>query len=289
VTGLVAAVAAISFLELSISPPAQLTKVGVLEEYRLLSAAPRGVVAEYPMNAAGEDRNSLYVFAQRFHRRPLLNGAPAGTFPEAIRQVVTDPSEPGVAGGLATLGVTAVIARPGIYPYPTGPLRIRESLGRGYELLGRAAAGPAVWKVVARPSPLAVFTEGFSFSERVPGRTLSRWMVSSPAIIEIVAPKAGRYLARFAVESFERPRRLVIRGGAGSWAVEVPVEGRELTIPIDLPPGRSRLLLTTAPGPTPVGTTDPRSLSILMSNWLFEERAYDAPLALTPLPDAAPR
>jgi hypothetical protein len=194
-----------------------------------------------------------------------------------------------VAGGLATLGVTAVIARPGIYPYPTGPLRIRESLGRGYELLGRAAAGPAVWKVVARPSPLAVFTDGFSFSERLPGRSLSRWMDSSHGIIEIVAPKAGRYLARFAVESFKRPRRLVIRGDAGSWAVEIPVESRDLTIPIDLPSGRSRLLLTTAPGPTPVGTTDPRSLSILMSNWLFEERAYDAPLALTPLPDAAPR
>lgn len=280
---LVVGVGAISFVELSISPPPLLVEIGVPAEYHLVKQQPDGIVVEYPMGAAGEAFNSDYVFWQRFHRRPLLNGAPGGTLPEAIRQVVADPSEPGVAGGLATLGVTTIVTRPGVYPFPTGPLRIPRDPGVGYELVGTTPSGVGVWNVTAEPEPLAVFRGGFSFAEQAPGWPLARWMTSSKATVELIAPADGSYTVHLQAGSFEQPRRLLIEGAGSSWTVEVPSDQTALALPMDLPRGRSTLTLTIDPAPAPAPGNDPRTVGVFMSNWLFEARAEPSDFAVRPV------
>jgi hypothetical protein len=282
-TVLVVGLGAISFVELSISPPPLLVKIGVPPEYYLVEDSPNGILVEYPMGAAGEAYNSDYVFWQRWHERPLLNGAPSGTLPEAIRQVVADPSEADVAGGLATLGVTTVVNRPGIYPFPTGDLRLPRDLGPGYELVGSTPSGVGVWKVTADPAPLAVFRDGFSFAEQASGWPVARWMTDRTATIEVIADEAGPYTVSFRAGSFNEPRRLVIQGAGSSWAVEIPGDQTALQIPVDLPRGRSTFTLSIDPGPVPAPGNDPRTVGVFMSNWVFEPVAEPSDAAVTPV------
>jgi O-antigen/teichoic acid export membrane protein len=280
---LVVLAAGLSYMELATAPPAELVRIGVPPEYHLVEKAPEGILVEYPMGGAGEAFNSNYVFWQRWHRRALVNGAPEGTFPEAIRQVVSDPSEPGVAGGLATLGVTAIVNRPGEYPFPTSPLRLPRDPGPGYELVGTTPSGVGVWRVVAEPSPLAVFTSGFSFSEKAPNWPLARWMIAPRGTVELVVDKAGQYTLSFTAASYGQPRRLVIEGAGSSWAIELPDTQAAFQIPVDLPRGRSVFTLTVDPGPVPAPGADPRELAVFMSNWVFEPRDEASPAAVRPV------
>jgi hypothetical protein len=271
--GLVAAVCAFSFVELASAPRPYLVELGVPPEYIILDEAPPGILAEYPLAATGEARTSDYILWQRYHERPLLNGAPAGTFPDVVRQVLIDPSAPGVAGALATLGVSAVITRNDVYPYPGGKFRTPGQLGDGYTLLGSAFnGGTRVWQVTAEPEPFAVFPYGFWFSERYPGRLPAQWMSAQDGIVEVIAPEAGRYVVHFQAESFEVPRRLVIRGLDSSWAVDVEntESAQDFFVPVELPKGRSTFEVTTEPGPTQAPPPDPRQIGVFMSNWLFE-------------------
>lgn len=283
--GLVAAVGAFSFVELASAPPPYLVELGVPPEYIVLEQAPPGILVEYPLAATGEARTSDYIFWQRYHRRPLLNGAPAGTFPDVVRQVLIDPSAPGVAGALATLGVTAVITRNDVHPFPGGEFTTPDRLGEGYTLLGSAfGGGTKIWQVTAEPQPFAVFPYGFWFSERYPGRLPAQWMSAPDGIVEIIAPQAGRYTVHFQAESFEVPRRLVIRGLNSSWALEVEntQSAQEFFVPVEVPKGRSTFVVTIEPGPTQAPAPDPRQVGVFMSNWLFEPLA-DAFAGVEPL------
>lgn len=271
--GLVAAVGAFSFVELASAPPPYLVELGVPPEYIALEQAPPGILVEYPLAATGEARTSDYIFWQRYHRRPLLNGAPAGTFPDVVRQVLIDPSAPGVAGALATLGVAAVITRNDVYQFPGGKFTTPDELGEGYRLLGSAfGGGTKIWQVTAEPEPFAVFPYGFWFSERYPGRLPAQWMSAQEGIVEIIAPEAGRYAVHFQAESFEVPRRLVIHGQDSSWAVEVEntESAEDFFVPVEVPKGRSTFRVTIEPGPTQAPPPDPRQVGVFMSNWLFE-------------------
>jgi hypothetical protein len=287
--GLVAAVCAFSFVELASAPRASLVELGVPPEYIILDEAPPGILAEYPLASTGEARTSDYILWQRYHQRPLLNGAPAGTFPDVVRQVLIDPSAPGVAGALATLGVSAVITRNDVYPYPGGKFKTPDRLGEGYTLLGSAFdGGTKVWQVTAEPEPFAVFPYGFWFSERYPGRLPAQWMSAPRAIVEVIAPEAGRYAVHFQAQSFQVPRRLVIHGQGSSWAVEVDAgkSGADFFVPVEVPKGRSTFELTTEPGPSQAPLPDDRTISIFMSNWLFEPLtdAFAGIEPLKPLP-----
>jgi hypothetical protein len=271
--GLVAVVGAFSFVELASAPPANLVELGVPPEYIILEQAPPGILVEYPLAATGEARMSDYILWQRYHQRPLLNGAPAGTFPDVVRQVLIDPSTPGVAGGLATLGVSAIITRNDEHPFPGGKFTTPNRLGEGYKLLGSAfGGGTKVYQVTAEPEPLAVFPYGFWFSERFPGRLPAQWMNTQRAIVEIIAPEAGRYLVHFEAQSYQVPRRLVIHGVDSSWALEVEntTDAEDFFIPVEVPKGRSTFELTSEPGPTQAAPPDGRLVSVYVSNWLFE-------------------
>ena len=262
--------AGISFVELSIFPSATVATIGVPHEYQILAKAPPGTLVEYPLGAAGEAATSDYLFWQRYHGRPLLNGAPGGSYPDIVRQALIDPSAPGVAGGLAALGVTAVISRPVDYRFDGGIFSVRPNLGPGYRLLGRARDS-SVWQVVAKPAPLAVFPYGFWYTETPRGLWPSRWTSAERAIVQVIAPRAGTYLVQFHARAYKQPRRLVITGRGSSWAVEVPPTGdRSFYLPVELPRGRSNLILKISPGEAIAAPPDARAVGVYVSNWLFQ-------------------
>lgn len=259
---------ALSVAELAVSPIFFSTPAGPPPpEYEQLQKTRAGIVAEYPLARAIELITYDYLFLQRYHGRPLLNGAPDGTFSDAVRQVVVDPAAPGTAEALAALGVTAAIVRPSTYVF-TGGGAAPMQLGRGYRHIGRSPTGTSVWEVVADPAPaLAVFTEGFWSAETPPGGATARWMTSDRARIDLVARRAGTYRARFFVSSYAQPRKLEIRGRDRSTSFVVG-SGRNIVLPLRLPRGRSSLELTSLPGPQPV--PDGRTVALSMSNWRFE-------------------
>ena len=195
-----------------------------------------------------------------------------------MRQVLIDPSAPGVAGALATLGITAVITREIEYPFEAGYFETPNDLTDGYGLVGEAyGGGTKVWAVTAEPAPFAIFPYGFWFSERYGSRIPFQWMSSFDGRIEVIAPQAGRYRLHFQSQSFEQPRRLVIHGVDSSWAFEVETYPRDFFAPVELPRGRSVFTVTAEPEAEQAPPPDERRLSVYISNWLFEP--LEGPLA----------
>lgn len=260
----------ISYFELSFVPPVPTTKVGTPPpEYAILRSAPRGNLAEYPLVSADQAVNSDYLFWQRLHRRPLLNGAPPGTLPDAVRATLVDPATAGTAAGLAALRVSAIITRPTTYHFSGGSGVPRP--GRGYELVGHAPDGASVWRVVARPAPvIAAFRVGFGPPEMPPGTPTSRWLVEPVGRIDLIAEHAGSYLAQFRIVSYGVPRtvRLVGQGPPVTFSV---AGSRRVAVPLRIPAGRSSLSISTSPGDQPI--PGGRSVSVYVQNWNFRPLA----------------
>jgi hypothetical protein len=259
--------ATVSYLELAFKPPPITTSLSSPPpEYAAVRAAPPGVLAEYPLASADQAVNSDYVFWQRVHRRRLLNGAPDGTLADAVRSTLVDPAAPGTAADLAALHVSTIVTRPTTYAYTGGTGDPR--LGRGYKLLSSNADGARVWEVVARPAPaIAAFTTGFGGPETPPNQQTSRWLEAPSGRIEFVATEPGTYVARFVVNSYGPPRRVLLLGRASS-AVAFTVGGlRTVALPIRLPRGHSAVSIETSPGIQLI--PDGRLVSIYVRNWSF--------------------
>lgn len=76
------------------------------------------IVAEYPMILAqpGEAHTNYdYLFYQTKHQKRLLDGAPIGSDGYRLKETVIDPSAPGVAEALKTLGVKYLILHEDLY------------------------------------------------------------------------------------------------------------------------------------------------------------------------------
>ena len=123
--GAVCVVAGVSsFLELSISPPTTLTRpqrraAGVRKPCarRLAGWSP-----SIPWRQSNQAINSDYLFWQRAHDRRIVNGAPLGTFADAVGQTLVDPTTPGTAEALAALGASVAVVRPAEpYAFTGGP------------------------------------------------------------------------------------------------------------------------------------------------------------------------
>src|SRR5581483_10322351 len=120
--------------------------------YSALEKQPPGILAEYPLDDPTTARNSLYIFWQRLHGQPLLNGAGAYTRAEAIRRMLVDPRSVETARALAFLGVRNIVTRPTTYVWHPGDTPRRVSLGAGYRLVAAYADGTKLWSVVAPPA-----------------------------------------------------------------------------------------------------------------------------------------
>jgi len=271
-----------SFAELTISPPATLTDLGETPpEYAAVRRGPPGLLAEYPLAPAGFAINSDYLFWQRAPGRPIVNGAPPGSFADAVSQALVDPTAPGTPEALATLGVSVIVVRP-----IGGPVATAKFNGL-YRRLATTPGGTTVWQVPKTSTPaFAVFVSGFYGPETLTPGTTMRWMDRSGKV-ELYAAKPGKYDVKFTAYSFGLPRRLRLRGENGSHALQVPPAFREVSVPISVPRGRSTLLLSTQPGSGAL--PDGRRASVYISNWRFEPaRARDRQRRrLVPLRDEA--
>jgi len=260
----------LSWYELSVTSPG-LTAVNVPPaEYRALRAAPPGIVAEYPLVTLDEARNSDYLFWRRFDHRRLFNGASRGSFPDAVRDALVDPTASGTAAALSEIGVSTILVHPDVYTALGVPKQAPQQLGSGYRLLGRYPDGTSMWKVTARPAPaLATFRGGFGTSEIAPPES-SRWLLAEDGKIGIYARRAGLYRARIRVVSYARPRTVVIEGVGRPRRFVAPPGGADVSLLLRVPAGHSTLTVETSPGPEPI--PDGRSVSVYMSNWHFSRR-----------------
>ena len=275
----------LSFLELSISPPATLTDLGASPaEYEAVRNAPRGLIAEYPLAPSNQAVNSDYLFWQRAHKRRIINGAPVGTFADAVGQTLVDPTTPGTAESLATLGASVVVMRPSVYAFTGGPSVETTIARKGYRLLAMMPTGTAVWRVTAKPAPaIAAFVSGFYPPETItPGSTM-RWMRST-GTVDLFTRRAGVQNATFSVLSYGRSRRIRIEGKSGSRVVDVPTKSATVSVSLSLPRGLSSLALTA--DPEAEALPDGRQVSVYMSNWSFERVRQEepGPATLVPLP-----
>jgi hypothetical protein len=257
----------LSWFELSVASPGLATLTPPPPEYLALRKAPPGIVAEYPMVALDEARNSDYTFWRRVDGRRLLNGASRGSFPNAVREALVDPLAPGTAAALSTLGVSTILVHPDVYTSLGVPRQAPQDLGSGYRLLRRFPDGTSMWKVTAPPAPaLATFGNGFGASE-LTGREPSRWLLKNDGTIEMYARRAGLYRARIGMVSYGRPRTVWIVGGRGSRRFVAPPGGADFSVLLHVPAGQSTLTVKTRPGPERI--PDGRSVSVYMSNWQF--------------------
>lgn len=255
---------AVSHVELA-TERAPLVRLDVAPgEYALVKDTPAGILAEYPLVAASEPSGSTTLVWQRVHGRRLLNGAPQGTLGESFRPSLVDPSAPGTASALATLGVTTVVDR-------RDPSRLLP-LGPGYALVGRAADGVAVWRVTAKPG-VAVGLDGFGPPEPAQRDRWFQWSTEARPSVLFYAARPGLYRARLLVGSYAVPRRTTFGGSGTGRGVRVTSIAPR-TLLLRLPRGLSRLTIATDPGPQPI--PDGRSVGITMSNW-----------SLTPAPAGA--
>jgi hypothetical protein len=262
--GLCVLAGAITTTEYWIKP--QTTNLGPTPQYyNAVEKAPAGTLAEYPLAKSEQAVNSDYLFWQRIHQRPLVNGAAKDTFAEAASQSVIDPLSPETPASLAALGVTVIVVRPTTYFFSggkPGPAK----LGRGYSLAG-SYPDASVWRVTAPAAPaISTFTTGFSFTETPVGQPTSRWMISPEARVDLYTWEPGTYVARFQVSSYGRPRtlRVIGRNERRAFGVLAP---RLVTVTVRLPAGRSSIRLSATPAPEVV--PDGRSVSIYMTNWQF--------------------
>jgi hypothetical protein len=278
----VLAAVVITFIELPISRASATTDVDRTPAYyRDVQSAPPGLLVEYPLATADQAVNSEYLFWQRIHERRLVNGAALDTFADAVGQTLVNPSSPETPASLAALGVTAIVLRPSVYAF-TGGFPAPTRLGKGYRLLGRHPEA-SVWQVTARPAPaVAAFRDGFSHAETPPGQPTSRWMVAPEASVDVYAFRPGTYVARFEVSSYGHPRLLRVQGrrSARLFGVFTP---RTISVPVQLPQGRSSFRLTARPKPELV--PDGRTVSVYVSNWRFapKRKRPGVPLAAIPM------
>jgi hypothetical protein len=280
---------ALSFLELSISPPTTLTDLSAAPpEYQAVRKAPPGLVAEYPLAQSNQAVNSDYLFWQRAHDRRIVNGAPLGTFADAVGQTLVDPTTPGTAEALAALGASVVVMRPAAYAFTGGPTVAATTPRKGYRLLAKTPNGAAVWQVTAKPAAaIAAFASGFYSPENVnPGSTM-RWM-GTTGTVELYARASGLHRAMFTAASYAQPRRIRIEGRGASRTVRVPPRFARFSLSLLLPRGRSSLVLTSDPGVQPL--PDGRQATIYMSNWTLKRIAptSEEPTPLVPLRQTSP-
>lgn len=250
--------------------------------YAALAGTPEGVLAEYPLVEPGRFETSGYLLWQRFHERPLLNGAGQGSRADDVRRAAIDPNAAGTPSLLALLGVTAVVTHPPLDPTVSGagaPDIAPLSLGSGYELVRRASDGSAVWRVTAPPAPALATLPAESFE--VPRRGADG-LVESPlreqaGVIELASRSAQDVRLIFSVRS-PKDTRLEIAGASGRVTVDVGPSPTRVTVGVALPRGTSELRVAVA---DPGGGTTTVSVSELET-----ERAERATAALSATPRA---
>ena len=103
-------------LEMIIIPPVRSFDFShVPDLYGFMKKQPGSTYVIYPAYEPGYFNNSQYMFYQRYHRRPMLNGGSENTDGEALRRTVYNPYDPGVFSILAHFGINHVVFLDGMF------------------------------------------------------------------------------------------------------------------------------------------------------------------------------
>jgi hypothetical protein len=113
----VGAVSLVILLEFTIVPPFRSLDTATAPDYAvwLKSRPGKPVVAIYPYFYGDDFQTYGYFFDQRHHEKPMVNGGPAGSRSEKLRQAVLSITNPATPGVLKTLGTKYVVVIPSLY------------------------------------------------------------------------------------------------------------------------------------------------------------------------------
>ncbi len=241
----------VSFFELSISParPRFRTRPAP-PEYAALERTPRGIVAEYPLV-----RSDVYTFWQRVHGRALLNGAPPETPADDVRPTLLDPAVPGTAEELALLGVSAIVTHADALDYTQEGVRdaVGASWGSGYALVKRLPDGSSVWRVVAPRAPALVGLYGGFADPRPPANGVVGFpLVSTVGVgyVELATKEAGVVRLSFDADPPQGEGRVLRVADAAGERPFTLAARTAVSVLVQIPRGRSLLLVKTDPPPT---------------------------------------
>ena len=117
VIAVTAALLALLIIEFTIVPPFHsLDSSSTTDYYRFLKRQPGdSVVAIYPFYILDDFYNYGYLFAQRFHKKKMVNGAQPDTYAASYRESMLDIKHPATPGLLKKAGVKYVIVIPKHY------------------------------------------------------------------------------------------------------------------------------------------------------------------------------
>jgi hypothetical protein len=244
---LVAAAMIVSYVELSIKPVSHFRTVPVPPEYVALDRTPRGILAEYPLG-----HSDIFGLWQRYHGRPLLNGAPPGTVGDEERLMLLDPAVPGTAETLALLGVTAIGIHPGAHV--DSEVLPREPVGvAGYRLVGRFSDGASFWRVTAPPAAaLATLHGAFAIPRRGQDGFVGYALVSPSGVGALELRSKGLRVVRVLFDA-EPPAgsQRVLRVADAKGERDFTLDGRtHISVLVEVPRGLSVLLIKAKPPST---------------------------------------
>jgi hypothetical protein len=227
-------------------PPTELGERPGLEH---LAQLPDGIVANYPIEPAGLGDYSA-EFNQGTQGHPILNGYKDRSMAEYRALELDDLEDPRTPGRLAALGVRYVLIEH--VPVDEG-VQDPGRPGRGLRLIVDDGF-ESIWRVTAKPRPLATLGAGFSPPEPAPGNGEFRWLAADRGEIELLGGcDVCRGTLTVEIESFLRPREvsLVRKDGTVLSTRSVPVSRRvRLSFPVEFR-RRETVFVETAPGPAP--------------------------------------
>jgi hypothetical protein len=231
-------------------------------------------IADYPLLPAGSGGNEYtYLFDQRFHGHPLLNGQLAGTEAESMREEFRNPNRADVPSHLASLGVRYVLWHPDVLesynrlsatlaaPYygwvPHAP---------GYQLEASFPDGSAVYSVTASASgPFAFYAAGFDQILPAPDGRPARPMPGSanPGRIDVYDPGSPATID-MSFDCFGQGGSVELRDSGKQLGSSQLTVGQPGTIAVHLPVGSGLTHLELARKSVPANA-DATSLCTLIS------------------------
>jgi hypothetical protein len=235
---LFAAAFVLSYAELSIGPGRFRFDASPLPPaYALLRGVPPGTIAEYPLVPNGNWENGQYLFWQRLHGRPLVNGAAVHTHADDVRKTIVDPTAPGAAARLAALGVVAITTRPDVVSDEVdSSLLPARRPGAGFELLG-TADDVDVWRVIAKPADALATLPSTAFGDlEVVRGTIVQPLRRADGEILVDASTGGRAALRLTVFS-DGPGGTTVRIGGHTF--NAAPDGTSVCVPVSLTGGRN--------------------------------------------------
>jgi hypothetical protein len=225
------------------------------------------IVYEQP-GTPNEATERYFMYGQLVHGQPILNGS-LGTSSIAsdFMRANPDPTWPGTAEHLASLGVGLVTINPWAYAILGAPAPDVHAPPPGYRRLVSFPDGSGVWAVTAPDTgAVAIARQGWWDPQYIEGRVW-RWM-HKKARVTLYAREAGRYRLSFDVRGgFGRRYVMTIRQGdevVGRFTVR---DQRNVVLPVDLEEGANDVWIESDLPPRQIGPEDLRIVTVQTTPW----------------------